>query len=73
MVDPKKLEMIPVYEEALNQYKMRKWDAAIDGFKKALSIYPSDGPSALYLQRSMDFKNNPPSDDWDGVFVMSTK
>ena len=27
----------------------------------------------LYLDRTNYFDNNPPGDDWDGVFVFTTK
>lgn len=36
-------------------------------------IDPDDGPSDVYLARARQFKENPPPDDWDGVFVMKTK
>ncbi|MBW7858326.1 MAG: tetratricopeptide repeat protein, partial [Leptonema sp. (in: Bacteria)] len=61
------------YNAALSLYKQRKWDEAIVGFEKALELRPNDGPSKLYLERSMTYKKNPPGDDWDGVFVMTTK
>jgi hypothetical protein len=46
---------------------------AIDHFQAALNIRKDDGPSQLYLERCREFKNNPPDEDWDGVYVMHTK
>jgi len=66
-------KLIEVYNQALGLYKQRKWDEAISGFKAALAIRPNDGPSKLYLERSEAYKEHPPDDDWDGVFVMKTK
>jgi len=66
-------ELLKLYNEALALYKNRKWAEAIEGFKKALSIKPDDGPSKLYLERAQAYQKNPPDDDWDGVFVMKTK
>ncbi|MCL2155062.1 MAG: tetratricopeptide repeat protein [Leptospirales bacterium] len=66
-------EMLKFYNEGLNAYKQRKWDDAITAFNEALKILPGDGPSTLYLERSMAFKETPPPDDWDGVYVMTEK
>ncbi len=73
MLTKEKEEMLKYYNLGLAAYKQRKWDEAIKAFEMALKIQPDDGPSALYLERAGNFKVNPPSDDWDGVFVMTTK
>ncbi len=73
MISEQKKEMLKYYENGLYAYKQRKWDEAIQSFKKALEIDPDDGPSTLYFKRSNEYKKNPPLDDWDGVFVMTTK
>lgn len=65
--------LLNTYNAALSLYKQRKWDQAISGFEKALEIRPNDGPSKLYLERSLTYKKTPPNDDWDGVSVMTTK
>ena len=66
-------EMLKFYNTGLDAYKQRKWDEAITAFEEALKIRPEDGPSALYLERSIAFKETPPPDDWDGVYVMTEK
>ena len=73
MLSKEKEELLKHYNAGLNAYKQRKWDDAITAFGKALKLDPDDGPSELYLKRSQDYKEVPPSDDWDGVFVMKTK
>jgi len=73
MITKEKQEMIKFYNLGLAAYKQRKWDEAIKAFGMALQIDPDDGPSKLYLQRSQDYKESPPPEDWDGVFVMTTK
>jgi len=42
-------------------------------FALALKINPEDGPSKVYYARCKHYIENPPPEDWDGVFVMSTK
>ena len=73
MLSPDKQKLLDFYNEGLTLYKLRKWDDAIKHFEMALAVDPKDGPSKLYFDRAHEFKANPPSDDWDGVFVMKTK
>jgi tetratricopeptide (TPR) repeat protein len=73
MITKEKEELLNYYNLGLTAYKQRKWEEAIKSFQKALQIDPKDGPSAVYLERSKAYSENPPPDDWDGVFVMTTK
>ena len=73
MITKEKNEVLKFYDLGLAAYKQRKWDEAIRNFEEALKIDPSDGPSELYLERSRNYRETPPPDDWDGVFTMTTK
>jgi tetratricopeptide (TPR) repeat protein len=73
MLSEQKKEVLRLYNLGLNSYKLRKWDESIKLFSDVLRVDPKDGPSALYLERAKAYKLNPPADDWDGVFVMTTK
>lgn len=73
MIGKEKEELLKYYNLGLTAYKQRKWDEAIKAFEMALKIVPDDGPSAVYLDRANQYRENPPPDDWDGVFVMKTK
>ena len=73
MITKEKEDVLKYYNLGLYAYKQRKWDEAIRSFEQALSIDPNDGPSDVYLGRVKQFKVNPPPDDWDGVFIMTTK
>ena len=42
-------------------------------FANALKVDPDDGPSKVYYVRCKHYIDNPPPEDWDGVFVMQTK
>lgn len=66
-------KLLETYNEALALYKNRKWQEAKDKFQKALEISPGDGPSKLYIERCNQYLKNPPGEDWDGVFIMTTK
>ncbi len=66
-------EWLHSYEEGLSHYQHREWDTAIVCFRQALRLKPHDGPSRIYLLRCQEFRNNPPDDDWDGVFRLRSK
>ena len=66
-------EMLVIYNKALDLYKEKKFSEAKTEFEKCLEIVPEDGPSKLYVDRCSDYIENPPSDDWDGVYTMTTK
>lgn len=73
MLSKEKQEMLKYYNMGLVAYKQRKWDEAIKAFEMAVEVMPDDGPSTEYLRRSRQYRDNPPPEDWDGVFVMTTK
>jgi len=73
VISREKEEMLKHYNQGLILYKQRKWDDAIRAFEMALKAEPKDGPSALYLDRARNYRQNPPPEDWDGVFTMTTK
>lgn len=73
MLSREQEELLKYYNLGLAAYKQRKWDDAIRSFEMALKLFPNDGPSELYLERAQKFKLTPPPDDWDGVYVMTTK
>jgi hypothetical protein len=35
--------------------------------------YPDDGPTQILLQRAIEFLEEPPDPDWNGVYVMKAK
>jgi len=70
---PQLEEIVGIYGQALNRYRQRDWPKAMRQFEKALALYPNDKASALYLERCQYFEKNPPSQDWDGVWTMTSK
>jgi adenylate cyclase len=62
-----------VFGKGLAYYRKREWDQAIGQFQHALQIVPSDVPSQFYIDRCAMYKQDPPPDNWDGVFEMHTK
>ena len=61
------------YDKGLGHYRAREWRNAITMFEKALSLFPNDYPSQLYIERSKVYLATPPPDDWNGVFILQSK
>lgn len=60
--------MVDRFNLALNAYRARQWQQALDQFTAMLVEMPEDKPCRIYIERCEHFKNAPPPDDWDGVF-----
>ena len=69
------------HDSMLALYKSQKWDDCLAAAKKCREYakdapFEIDGFYELYETRSVDYKANPPvppGEDWDGVFVATTK
>ena len=72
-IDSTRLKTVEIFSEGFKFYHDMNWDKANLNFTKALNLNPEDGCSKLYLKRCQDYIASPPSKDWDGVFVMTTK
>jgi adenylate cyclase len=68
-----KKKVLRLYADGLALYRNRDFEQAASLFTEAATLDPTDGPSQLYLGRSLLYKETPPPDDWNGVFVMKTK
>jgi adenylate cyclase len=65
--------MIGTYEAGLLCYQRRAWTDALGHFGKALELVPSDRPSQIFIDRCRYYVDNPPSEDWNGVWIMDEK
>lgn len=61
------------FNAALEFYRNRKWDEAIEIFNSLLEHRPQDKASGLYIGRCNAFKADPPPKDWDWVYERRTK
>jgi adenylate cyclase len=61
------------YDKAIDCYLNRDWNQSIKLFKKVLKLVPEDSPSEIFIARSLAFKKNPPPEDWDGRFILTSK
>lgn len=73
MITDEKRQVLNFFAEGRKFYKLAQFEEARDAFGKALKVDPEDGPSKVYFARCKHLIENPPPDEWDGVFVMKTK
>lgn len=64
------------HKAMLKAYFSQDWDSALENLNNCKDNMASFDLSELYLlyeDRITDFKLNPPGDDWDGVYVATSK
>ncbi len=61
------------FDRAMKSYKDQNWTDAANQFSEVLAHFPDDGPSQVFLERAIEFAENAPEGEWDGVYVMKTK
>jgi len=66
-------EVMGLFKDGLAAYRARKWDIAIKLFGDCLKINPDDKPSKIYIERAQFLGQNPPPEDWAGVWIMESK
>ena len=72
-VSKEKINKLQEYIIGLELYKKAEFRDAQIHFEKSLEYLKDDMPTKVYLERIQFYIENPPSADWDGVFIMKTK
>jgi len=65
--------MVKQHGRALKRYRAGDWDKAEQTLFMLHQSHPDRRIFQTYLDRIAYFRNNPPDDDWDGVFTHETK
>ncbi|WP_119418678.1 GAF domain-containing protein [Desertibaculum subflavum] len=65
--------VLACFKEGLALYRSRLWMPARQAFQAALAANPEDGPSKVYIDRCVYYAEQPPGDDWDGVWTLTEK
>lgn len=71
-------KVVPRFHEGMSLYEAQKWDQALKVFKETDTLedmFPTrpTNPSRVYIERCRFFKENPPGEDWDGVWTLTKK
>ena len=70
---PNLTALLAAFNHGLERYRAHDWKDAITGFEAALALQPTDAPSAMYIERCQHCLVEPPADDWDGVWTLTSK
>lgn len=62
-----------LYKMGYENERKRLWSEAIKDFSETLSISLNDLPAKMHLERCINYKENPPPADWDGVHILTEK
>lgn len=76
-------DCVEIYLGGIGRYLAREWDAARNAFLRSAALEPSplgavptasdSNPSLVMAERCLRMRENPPGDDWDGRYVMTSK
>ncbi|MGB1883748.1 MAG: adenylate/guanylate cyclase domain-containing protein [Gammaproteobacteria bacterium] len=69
----KEHRLLETFARGLACYRARNWAEAIEGFENALEFDANDQPSWLMRQRALHYRENPPTEHWDGVWTLLDK
>jgi len=72
-VDKSVTEELSIYRKALTGFRAQSWDKAELDFFNLNRSYPDRYLYEVYLNRINVYRENPPGDDWDGVFTHTSK
>ena len=64
---------LKLYNQARKYYKEMQWDLAELQFLNLQKQSPMTKLYSIYVDRTQYFRNNPPGENWDGVFTYKTK
>jgi len=73
VISEEKKTVLSLFAEGRKLYKLMQFAEAQKKFAEALAVDAEDGPSKVYYLRCKHYLENPPAEDWDGVFIMRTK
>lgn len=81
-LNPNVSDCIENFEKGIHYYLSQDWNKAIQCFEQSSALEPLvperdpgifTNPSLVFADRCRYMQQNPPPEDWDGVFVMKTK
>ena len=70
---PNLMDVVNYFNEGMKHYRRGSWNDAIDKFEEAFTRNPNDKLSQTYVERCELLKAEPPGDEWNGVWVMTSK
>src|SRR5437773_1895580 len=72
-VDPELLKWLDSYEEGLEKFGARDFTESKILFSRFLEFYPDDLLAKMYIDRALEYEQQPPDEAWDAVEVFKKK
>src|SRR5438309_3162817 len=72
-VDPELLKWLESYEEGITKFRNRDFTQAKILFSRFLEFYPDDYLAKTYLERALEYEQQPPDQAWNAVEVFKKK
>jgi adenylate cyclase len=77
-INKKSLELIETFEKGLDYYFNQDWENALQYFQRSIQLEDkftgrNTNPSAVFIKRCEHFLLNPPKNNWNGVWRMTSK
>jgi adenylate cyclase len=70
---PNMMDVVSYFNDGMQHYRAARFSKAIGQFEKALACHPNDRLASAYIERCDYLTKHPPSDGWNGVWVMTQK
>lgn len=61
------------FQRALELYRGRQFEKAREAFEQLSAQFLDDGPCRVYARRCRILAENPPKEEWSGIFTFTTK
>jgi adenylate cyclase len=71
--EDKKVRIAQLTATALEAYLARRFDEAIKQYEAVRELNPDDRPVGFMLARCRQYRENPPPDNWDGIYHLESK
>jgi adenylate cyclase len=72
-VSAERRQRLDTFETAYREYEKKMFAEALVKFESLVQGESVDPVAEVYVERCQEFITNPPPENWDGVFVMTTK
>ena len=72
-VDNEVLKARDQFEDALGDYRARRWDQADAAFRALEDAQPGHASASVFLERIVTLRQSDPGAGWDGMWRMTTK
>ncbi len=71
--EDKKVRIAQLTAKALEAYLARRFDEATKQYEAVRELNPDDRPVGFMLARCRQYRENPPPDNWDGIYHLESK